>query len=181
LVRWVLMIFAMMLPLALPAVRATAFGSLWRRRNLAVGAFLAGYLFVWIVSWSVYGMLFALLRAVRLSSSHWVVAAAFLVSAVWQMSGLKRHLLAASHRTQPLAPAGWRAHRDCVAFGLEHATYCLGNCGVLMVAAMLSPSHKLMMSSVTILLLCEHYFSRPRNLIIPTIIVGLAVPQCLFA
>ena len=46
---WMLMTFAMMLPMVVDSIRATAERSLWRRRHRAIAAFLIGYLSLWIV------------------------------------------------------------------------------------------------------------------------------------
>ena len=47
--RWSLMVLAMMLPLTIDAVRATAIRSLWRRRDRAVAVWLCGYLAPWLL------------------------------------------------------------------------------------------------------------------------------------
>ena len=48
--QWLLMVVAMMVPLAAGAIRTTAARSLWRRRHRAIAAFLAGYLAPWAIA-----------------------------------------------------------------------------------------------------------------------------------
>ena len=64
----------------------------------------------------------------------WIAAAAFLGAAAWQLSPLKRRALIACHRTLPLAPRGWRAHRDCLRYGWIIGCSCLWSCALLMIA-----------------------------------------------
>src|SRR5262245_17459539 len=48
-VWWVVMMMAMMLPVAAPSAARLAFDSLWHRRHLAMLEYLVGYLAVWSV------------------------------------------------------------------------------------------------------------------------------------
>jgi len=175
---WVVMVLAMMLPLMIIPMRATAFGSLWRRRHWAISTFLAGYLTVWTAAGAAILLLLILLRETHASDCRWLSGAGFVAAATWQSTALKRRLSAACHRTSPLAPDGWRAHRDCLRFGADHGIHCVGNCGVLMLAAMLSPWHQPMMVAATVLLLYERYRARPRGCAIPLTLGLLAVWHC---
>ena len=47
LTAWLMMVFAMMLPLVTPQVYRTALDSFWGRRYRAMAGFLAGYLLPW--------------------------------------------------------------------------------------------------------------------------------------
>lgn len=177
---WFTMVLAMMLPLMIIPVRAAAFGSLWRRRNWAIGTFLASYLSVWIVAGAAWLLFDAFLRGTHAAESRWVIGAGFLAAAVWQSTAPKRRLSAACHRTRPLAPDGWPAHRDCLCFGADHGIHCIGNCGALMLAAMLSPLHQVMMLVAEFLLLYERYRARPRGRAIPFTLGLLAVGHCIY-
>jgi predicted metal-binding membrane protein len=50
------------------------------------------------------------------------------------ISTRQRRFSLATHLTRPLAPDGWRAHRDCLYFGVDHGIHCVGNCWLLMLA-----------------------------------------------
>jgi Common central domain of tyrosinase/Polyphenol oxidase middle domain len=63
--------------------------------------------------------------------------------------------------TKSLAPDGWRAHRDCLCFGMDHGIHCVGNCGLLMLASTLSPWRKVIMAVATLILIYERYRTRP--------------------
>jgi predicted metal-binding membrane protein len=161
LASWFVMVLAMMLPLIIFPVRATAFGSLWRRRNHAIGVFLAGYLAVWMVAGVASMRVLIFMRSTQTTDSQWAVCFTFLAAAGWQMTSFKRRFFAACHTTKPLAPDGWRAHRDCLCFGMDHGIHCVGNCGLLMLASTLSPWRKVIMAVATLILIYERYRTRP--------------------
>jgi predicted metal-binding membrane protein len=161
---WLVMVLAMMLPLILFPVRATAFGSLWRRRHWAIGTFLASYLAVWLAAGAL--GLFLLDRGREVSwviPNGWIAAASLVALSGWQLTESKRRLAVACHQTRPLAPDGWKAQRDCLIFGASQGRYCVANCGALMLVAILSPWHQLMMIAAAMLLLYERYRPRPRD------------------
>jgi predicted metal-binding membrane protein len=172
---WFVMILGMMLPLMIIPVRAAAFGSLWYRRHWAVSTFLAGYLAIWMTAGVGYLLIQTFLLGARVTDSRWAIGAAFFAAAAWQVTPLKRRFSAACHRTTPLAPDGWRAHRDCLVFGVEHGIQCVGNCGFLMLAAMLSPWHQAMMVVATLLLLYDRYQAHPRDRVIPVTLCLVAM------
>jgi predicted metal-binding membrane protein len=177
---WFIMILAMMLPLMIIPVRVAAFGSLWRRRHWAIGAFLASYLTVWIVAGATSLLLMSLLHVAHATECRWVIGVGFLAAAAWHITALKRRFSAACHLTKPLAPDGWPAHRDCLRFGANHGVHCVGNCGVLMFAAMLSPWHQTMMFVATLLLLYERYRARRGSRAIPLTLCLLGVGHCIY-
>jgi predicted metal-binding membrane protein len=172
---WLIMVLAMMLPLILFPVRATAFGSLWRRRHWAIGTFLASYLAVWLVAGAL--GLFLLERGCEVSGAiqgGWIAAVGLLALSGWQLTESKRRLAVACHQTKPLAPTGWKAQRDCLKFGASQGLYCVANCGALMLVAIVSPWHQGMMIVAALLLLYERYRPRPRDRTIATALVFLA-------
>lgn len=172
--EWVVMTLAMMLPLMATPARFAAFSSLWRRRHQAVGTFLVAYVAVWAVAGAATLGIIDFLHRAHVSSGGWVAGAGFLATAAFQFTPLKRRLAVACHRTRPLAPHGWSAHRDCLLFGLDHGVQCVPNCWLLMVAAMLSPWGNAMMMVATLLLVYERYRARPRNRVVPAILGLLA-------
>ncbi len=138
LVDWMLMVGAMMLPLVFDHLRVAAARSLWTRRHRAMAAFLCGYAAVSVLSGIVLSWI---VRALGIplhgAASAPVAAAAFAFAAIWQITPHKRRALMACHRTVPLAPSGWRAHRDCLQYGWFVGRSCLISCGGLMVACVL--------------------------------------------
>ena len=127
---WLLMVAAMMLPLVLDAVRATAVGSLWARRHRAIAGFLAGYFAPWLAL----GIVAAGLRQGPWTHTHVAPALGFAVAALWQLTPMHRRALAACHRLLPLSPLGWHADRDCLRFGSTIGLACVSSCWLLMLA-----------------------------------------------
>jgi predicted metal-binding membrane protein len=171
------MVLAMMLPLMLIPARLTAFASLWRRRHQAMGVFLVGYTLVWSVAGLGFILLLTWLREFHVTPGRWEAGGVFLAATVWQCTALKQRFSMACHRTMPLAPDGWQAQRDCLQYGAYQGVYCVGNCGPVMLAAMLSPWHQVMMIAVTLLLLYERYRARPGSRTVRVVPGLLAVCQ----
>lgn len=143
LIDWALMIVAMMLPLVFDHLRVAAARSLWPRRHRAMLGFLCGYAAIWLLVGVALSIVMAAIGIVPhlmphgAGGSSWT-AAAFVGAAAWQLSPLKRRALIACHRTVPLAPHGWRAHRDCVRYGWIIGCSCLMSCALLMLACALA-------------------------------------------
>jgi hypothetical protein len=159
---WMLMVVAMMFPFTVGAVQLTAARSLWRRRHRAIVSWLAGYSAPWLLL----GMLARLPVVTGFAapvSAGWV-ALAFGLAAVWQTTDRRARALNACHRTWPLAPAGWRATRDCARAGWATSTNCVTACGPLMVACSLlghGPLGLAVMVGATTVTLVERYSVRP--------------------
>ena len=161
---WLLMVVAMMFPLSVGAIQATAARSLWRRRHRAIAWWLVGY----IAPWSLLGVSLWLIAAtlfIRNQSAPGIlIALAFAAAASWHTTSIRARALSGCHRTQPLAPAGWRANFDCLRYGWATGTNCVVACGALMVACSLlghGLGGLLAMISVTALSLAERYMVRP--------------------
>jgi predicted metal-binding membrane protein len=144
LVAHVAMMSAMMLPLTIPSQRHVAFSSLWNRRYRAMVLFTLGYTAVWLISG------FAILATVRLAEREIGVGvqivtwgAAFL----WETVRTKKVLTRRCRLTVPLAPRGWKADTDCLAFGTLIGVSCVGSCWALMAAAMALPHSALAMAT----------------------------------
>jgi predicted metal-binding membrane protein len=129
--QWTLMCVAMMVPVALPAVRHVAVNSLRRRRGAAVAQFLAAYLLVWVAFGA---LVLAGLAALPPSLAPWLLPAALGLAAIWQLQPWLRWFLWACHRTVPLPPRGWRAVRGSLRFGVRHGLACVGVCWPFMLA-----------------------------------------------
>ena len=160
-VHWSFMVLAMMLPLVLGPIRATARRSLWYRRDRAIGGFLVGYLGPWLLIG-----LFASAPAAALSldgRSYLPALAAlgFAVAAAWQLTPIRRRALWSCHRTAPLAPHGWRADRDCIRYGWEIGRSGLVSCWAMMDVGFIGAT--------------ERYATRPRRPVIAGALAGLAL------
>jgi predicted metal-binding membrane protein len=143
LLMWTIMMAAMMLPSAIPAIRRFALAS---RRADADGRtvvpttlFVAGYFFVWIGFSAAATLLQALLRHFTLLSHElsilhpWIVSSVLFAAGVYQFTRWKGACLL--HCQSPLAflLQHWRNGRSgAVAMGLRHGFYCLGCCWALM-------------------------------------------------
>ena len=131
---WLLMVYAMMLPLVVREARAVAFASLWSRRHRAIAGFLAGYSLVWLLP----GIPTAWARGQAGMHTYLAPVIGFLVAALWQLSPMHAFAFAACHRSPIPAASGWRADRDCVLFGVRIGWACLLTCWPLMLACALT-------------------------------------------
>ena len=136
--HWMLMVAAMMLPLQIDGVRLTAERSLWSRRHRAIALYLFGYLSVWALAGALLACAFMSWEI--LHRIDWTAGAAigFFVAAAWLLSPWKPIAARMCHRTLPLSPTGWRADRDCIAYGWIAGCGCAFNCWPLMLVCWLS-------------------------------------------
>ena len=148
LLQWLLMTVAMMFPVMLDSIRATAERSLWKRRNRAIAGFLLGYLACWMLAG-------AILIAIRIPAEPRFAAAALLIAAAWQCTRAKRIALTGCHATMPLAPRGWRADRDCIRYGWLLGTRCVVSCWALMLACFLTGHALAAMIALTAIVVLE--------------------------
>ena len=112
---WTLMVVAMMVPAALPAVQHVAVNSLrWRRRR-AVATYLAVYTVIWVAFGAVLIAVSPLWSGV---DGRLVLAVALALAAGWQLTVHKRRALRDCHRPSPLPPRGRRATR-----GRDHVCF----------------------------------------------------------
>jgi predicted metal-binding membrane protein len=140
---WAVMMVAMMLPAAVPAI--DGFGTFARRRMSATGSapatalFVSGYAAVWTV-YSVFAaagqvaLSRASLLAPTLQSTSVVLSAALLLLAgTFQFTSLKDACLTQCRSPFPFFLANWR-DGDWSAFvlGMRHGSYCIGCCWALM-------------------------------------------------
>jgi predicted metal-binding membrane protein len=128
---WALMCVAMMVPVALPAVRHVAANSLRRRRRRAAAQFLVAYVAVWVAFGA---LVLPLLDPLAARFGPVLLPVALLTAACWQVLPAQRHFLRACHRTVPLPPRGRLAVAGCLRFGTRHGLACLGVCWPFMLA-----------------------------------------------
>jgi predicted metal-binding membrane protein len=148
--HWGLMVLAMMLPVVAPQVRTVAMRSLWTRRQRSAGAFLVGYVAVWV---AVGGLLLAPLVALDVYplGTPWLIGF-LLVAAGWQVSPPRRRLLRRCSSLRLGAAAGRAADVDCVRAGMRSGARCLATCGPLMLAMLAGHSLWLMAVLLVVLL-----------------------------
>ncbi len=119
--RWLVMVTAMMLPPALPAIRHVALTSRWRRRHGNSALFAFGFLAVWTIvgaaAWPV-----TLLGG----PSRWSVSAACLVAAAWEMTPAKKRYLRQCRSADVVAPDGLRATWGSIRFGVRRGLDSVG-------------------------------------------------------
>jgi hypothetical protein len=153
--EWTLMVIAMMFPLVITPVRATAERSLWRRRHRAIAEFLAGYVLVWLVVGAITISVLTALPLVAWLGRGLSTGLGLVLAAAWQLAPARRRALRACHRTAPLAGHGWRADRDCLVYGLTSGGRCVLTCGAMMLACLLSAHSIALMVIATIVGLRE--------------------------
>lgn len=138
---WAVMVSAMMLPAAAPAVRHVAVNSLSWRRGRAVSMFVAVYAAVWIA----FGFLaMAAAAALSLPPSGMLLVVALAFAGVWELTPLKRRALNRCHSTSPLPPKGWRAHLGVTRFALRHGAACVASCWATMLVMFTAQSGRLL-------------------------------------
>lgn len=149
---WVVMVLAMMLPVAAPYARRVAMRSLWRRRHRAMACFLLGYVAVWLAVGAV--LIGVLVIAGRPQPGPAVLAIALLAAAAWQVSRPRRRTMRRCGALPPAAARGWRADRDCTQVGARIGLRCTFTCGPVMFA--MAVGHGLiLMAGLLALLLSE--------------------------
>lgn len=172
---WLVMVAAMMFPLVRDSIRTTAVRSLWRRRHRAIGGFLIGYFGPWLIFGVVASGMVAAVRTQILLLPTTAAALGFGVALLWQITGVKRRAMLSCHRTMPLAPVGWRAHRDCLHYGWVVGRSCVVSCWALMLACMLSGHSLPAMLSVTAVGWAERNIVQPNNRLLCAFIAVLAL------
>jgi predicted metal-binding membrane protein len=151
-VWWVVMVMAMMLPVAAPSAARLAFDSLWRRRHLAMLEYLIGYLAIWAVFGV--GAIWAVFKIWPAGAPWVVVVAVLLAAALWQVTRLRKRLLRRCGGRTFVNVYGWRADRDCVLAGCTYGRRCALICAPVMGVMALEHS-AILMVAITGLLLSE--------------------------
>jgi predicted metal-binding membrane protein len=149
------MIAAMMLPMAIGPIRATAARSLWQRRHRAMVLFLAGYASLWLGA----GLTLIALH-LHAGWTAWSGVMALAVAAVWQATPVKQRALCACRRTIPLSPTGWRADRDCLRYGCLSGSRCIVSCWALMLVPMVFFHSIVLMAVATVVGVAEREWPR---------------------
>jgi hypothetical protein len=172
--HWLLMTLVMAPVLSLPLIRFVAARSFAGRRALAVMEFLCGLWAVWILVGFALAPL-VMLVTVLLPGHGLAAPLAFGFAALWQITPIKRSALQRCHRTVALSASGWRADRDCVAFGLLTAPQCVASCWLMMFACALA-AHSIPASVVVFAIaMHERGAHAPRPARYAFVLAGLAL------
>lgn len=143
-VMWAVMMVAMMVPSAAPLI--LIFASAYRKRQerkdpvVPTAIFLMGYLLVWtgfsglatLAQWGLHSA--ALLSPMMVSTNSILGGILLLAAGIFQWTSLKHACL--SHCRSPIGflMSHWKeGTRGALIMGLEHGTYCVGCCWILMV------------------------------------------------
>lgn len=144
---WIVMVTAMMLPVAAPSAHHVAANSLWSRRQRAMTSFVLTYLAVWMA----FGVAATLgVSVLRLTSASWA-SVILLAAAVWHVSPPRLRLMRRCGVIHPVAVKGWPATLDCSKAGLLVGARCLLTCGPAMVAMVVGHSTVVMLGLATVL------------------------------
>jgi predicted metal-binding membrane protein len=166
---WALMSVAMMLPIALPALRFTAFNSILSRRQRAMTLFVAAYLVVWLGFGAVALGAHTVVRTTLAPDPGLSLATTLIIAGAWQLTRTKRRALNMCRRTLPLPPTGRKADRASVQFGLMHGARCAKSCWALMlVMIVIEHPSPLLMIALTALISAEELTVIGRRLSRPT-------------
>jgi predicted metal-binding membrane protein len=140
---WAVMMVAMMVPTASPAI--LLFAEITRRRNepqgtfVSTGQFLLGYLTAWtgfsvLATLAQWGLLTVALVSPMMQSTSKILGAGLLLCAgLYQFSRLKYACLAHCRSPMGFLMTEWREGTGgAFRMGLKHGGYCLGCCWALM-------------------------------------------------
>lgn len=156
---WALMATAMMVPAGMPGVNHVGSKSLFWRRRRATAEFLAVFLGLWIAFGAI---VLGPLSSWAPASSHYGLAAALALAALWQLTPLKLRAMRACHRSRPLPPRGWRASAGVADFALHNGSACIASCWAMMLAASLAgPGTLLWMGAMTGVMTAEKLAEKP--------------------
>ena len=134
-VGWLLMVIAMMLPLAIAPLRHVRERSFAWRQVRSMLLFTIGFVAPWMVAGIILGLLAWLMGGAAPAplSAGLAMAAALL----WQVSPAKQWCLNRCHQRPPLAAFGLAADVDAVRFGVKNGAACAGACWALMLPMLL--------------------------------------------
>jgi predicted metal-binding membrane protein len=143
------MVLVMMLPVVGGQVHLVATRSLRSRRHRASIVFVAAFVAVWF---AVGGILVASASTI-VNPGYWL-ALVLGVAAAWQVAPVRRRLLRRCTSLRLGHPAGVDADLDCARAGLRSGVRCVGTCGPMMAAMVLSHS-LVLMAALSLVMLGE--------------------------
>jgi predicted metal-binding membrane protein len=166
LLDWTVMSVAMMIPVALPALRHVGLNSIRSRRRWAMLVFFAVYVAIWVVFGVTASTVGGLVRKAFDIDNRTLLAVLLAVAACWQLTRTKRRTLNRCRRTVPLPPVGRRADAACARFAFQQGIRCLTSCWPLMgVMIAIQESAVVWMLGLTILIAAEELTRFGRHLL----------------
>jgi predicted metal-binding membrane protein len=132
---WLLMVIAMMLPLAIAPLRLVRERSFARRRGRSTLLFVIGFIALWMVGGVILGLLAWTVEGTV--PAPFGAGLAVAVALVWQVSPPKQWFLNRCHQRPPLAAFGFAADVEAFGFGLRNGAACAGACWALMLPMLL--------------------------------------------
>jgi predicted metal-binding membrane protein len=176
-VTWAVMMAAMMLPSLAPAVAVSPAAARVRVASRTV-LFAGGYLLVWTLAGiAVYAILAMGRRTGGLawgSGGRWLSAGLLILAAAYELTPMKRRLLAACRRPPAEAPSGGRS--GAIVDGMSAGICCLGCSWALMAALFaLGVMSLTWMALVAVLVALEKLAPWPRAGIALTTTVLIAI------
>jgi predicted metal-binding membrane protein len=164
--RWALMSFAMMMPVALPAIRHVSLNSLRVRRGRAVALYVGSYLLVWLLVGVAAAVVVVAATAGGVTVRQLLVLT-LATAALWQLTRAKRRAILACRRTVPLPPMGRPADVACVTFAFVQGMRCATSCWPLMLLMAVAPHTLTLMLAATLIVVAEERLSIRHRLIRP--------------
>ncbi len=159
---WLLMVIAMMLPLAIAPLRHVRARSFARRRARSMFLFVLGFVALWMAVGAILGLLARLMEGAVPAPLG--VGLAIVAAVLWQVSPAKQWFLNRCHQRPPLAAFGFAADADAFRFGLRNGAACVGACWALMLPMLLIGQGQLLaMIAVTLFSVARAWKSRHRS------------------
>ncbi len=163
-VRWALMVFAMMLPVAAPHFSVAVAKTRPRHQGVVLAAALISYVVVWLALGVPYLVLFVISAAID-GASPWPLGpvGVFGLAILWSLLPLRQSALRRCHRVPAFFGGGPAQAQSAANWGAGLAVDCAAVCWPAMAAVMLSGQGIMGMFVVTHVLLSERLAERPRK------------------
>lgn len=155
LANWLIMVFAMMLPMASSAIRFIR-NSLPRYQVVRSSLlFFIAYCLTWTVTGAITLLVFSPIGLPLQIDGLPVAAIAYIIAGTWCFSRHRRAAAQACGAGVPLRINGWPCYWDSFKFGLLKGQRCVVSCYVIMLAMLVAAHDLLIMLVLTCALLYE--------------------------
>jgi predicted metal-binding membrane protein len=181
-VSWILMVLAMMPPLAAAGVNHVVASSIPQRRSRALALLLLGYCVVWASAGAV---VLPLAAAAMFALGGFAMPVSLAAALVWMCSPVAAAARGRCHRLFRIALRGWPADRDCLLQGAWLGAWCVISCWLWMLPLLTTHFwHGAAMAMIGILLLVDRFapggtsgWSAPSALAIVTALLTRRSPE----
>jgi predicted metal-binding membrane protein len=158
-----LMVAAMMLPLAMPAADHVVRRSFSYRRHRSTFLFLAGFIFLWLAANAALAALGLVLGAgMSADGLRGLTAVSWGLAAAWQLTPARARAHDRCANARALAAHGVAADYDCLRFGLAHGSRCALLCLPLMLPFAIMDHGTMPMAAVFAIQLADRARPRPQ-------------------